>query len=473
MTKVYTAPPTIGRFMLDDSFIRGLLGPVGSGKSSGCVVEIMRRARMQQPLRKGGRRRSRWAVVRNSYRELSDTTIKTFFEWMPPNGTTRKWHSTHSTYTITDDDLDCEILFRALDRPEDVKKLLSLELTGAWINEAREMPLAILDMLQIRVGRYPPTHEEGATWSGIFMDTNPPDEDHWWYRLFEEDKPLGWKLFKQPSGIGPDAENLDGLPADYYSRAMAGKSLEWIKVYVEGQYGFIGDGKRVYPEWNDEVHQVEGPLPIIPGGHVHVGIDASGLEPAAVFLQKDAFGRWFCLRELLGEGIGALRFAEVARSFLTDNFGDSLHTAWPDPAGNARSPTDETTWVDALRGAGFNIGYVPSNIFSLRRESVGGVLQRLVDGKPGFILDSASCPQLRKGFNGGYVFKRVKVSGDERYRDEPNKNRFSHPHDALQYALLGAGENPISLSQARTTASRGKASKLQELLRSQNTGVAW
>jgi hypothetical protein len=54
-----------------------------------------------------------------------------------------------------------EWLFRALDRPNDVKKLLSLELTGGWINECREMPRSVVDMLQGRVGRYPRV----AVWS--------------------------------------------------------------------------------------------------------------------------------------------------------------------------------------------------------------------------------------------------------------------------------------------------------------------
>ena len=42
-----------------------------------------------------------------------------------------------------------------MDRPEDVKKLLSLELTGIWINEAREIPKSIVDACTMRVGRYP------------------------------------------------------------------------------------------------------------------------------------------------------------------------------------------------------------------------------------------------------------------------------------------------------------------------------
>ena len=32
------------------------------------------------------------------------------------------------------------------------------------------------------------------------------------------------------------------------------------------------------------------------------------------------------------------------------------------------------------------------------------------------------------------------VVGDERFHDKPNKNRFSHPCEAAQYMMLGAGE---------------------------------
>jgi hypothetical protein len=49
-------------FMMDDSFFRGIMGPFGSGKSTVCIMEILRRASLQQP-GKDGIRRSRWAVI--------------------------------------------------------------------------------------------------------------------------------------------------------------------------------------------------------------------------------------------------------------------------------------------------------------------------------------------------------------------------------------------------------------------------
>jgi len=69
---------------------------------------------------------------------------------------------------------------------------------------------------------------------------------------------------------------------------------------------------------------------------------------------------------------------------------------------------------------------------------VSQALNKMVDGRSGFLIDRR-CPSLIKGFEGGYQYKRMEVSG-ERYADKPDKNMYSHIHDALQYLMLGAGE---------------------------------
>ncbi len=75
-------------------------------------------------------------------------------------------------------------------------------------------------------------------------------------------------------------------------------------------------------------------------------------------------------------------------------------------------------------------------------------LNRLVNGQPGLLV-SPKCRITRKGMAGGYHYKRVQVVGDERYQDKPNKNRFSHPCEAAQYMMLGAGEGYTVVSPPR------------------------
>lgn len=239
MTRIlYKAPRTLSRFMDSDAFVRAIVGPVGSGKSSACCLELLVRA-MRQEAGPDGVRRSRWAVIRNTYPELRDTTRKTFEQWIPPG--TGKWNEQQFTFTIDRElpdgtRLHVEVLFRALDRPDDTKKLLSLELTGAYINEARQVPKSIFDVLQSRVGRYPSKLQGGPTWFGIWMDTNPWHTNHWGYKLFTEGRPEGFELYEQPGGRTPDAENVDNLPPGYYERLCLGKDAEWVGEYVDSKY---------------------------------------------------------------------------------------------------------------------------------------------------------------------------------------------------------------------------------------------
>ena len=122
--------------MKDNSFFRGVRGPVGSGKSVACCVELFRRA-LEQKENDEGIKKSRWAVIRNTNPQLRTTTIKTWLDWFPENEWGKFHWSVPYTHHIQINDLDLEVIFLALDRPEDVKKLLSLELTGIWIKRSK------------------------------------------------------------------------------------------------------------------------------------------------------------------------------------------------------------------------------------------------------------------------------------------------------------------------------------------------
>jgi hypothetical protein len=433
----YAAVPTIKRFSQSRKFIRGLMGPFGSGKSSGCVIEIIKWAR-RQPL-VNGKRRSRFAVIRNTYGELADTTIRTFFDWLPPAdfGT---WMKSEHVYVIDrlDPELHIEILFRALDRPEHVAKLLSLELTGAWINEAREVPHAIFKGLQGRVGRYPKVTEGGCTDPGIIMDTNPPDDESWWYRLFEEVKPSNCEIYRQPSGRAPDAENKPFLPANYYENLILGADADFVKVYVDGEYGYVKDGKPIYPEYIDSLHCMD--VEPVPGVKISRGWDF-GLTPACVFTQIHPDGRWLIFDELCADDLGIDTFAESVLLHVAQKYPGFAFEDWGDPAGNQRSAQsadkDEKTCFDILRGKGIQIQASEQNL-TIRLESVRKPLNTLSKGKPQLQLHSR-CKRLRKGFQGRYQYRKLKVAGaEERYHAEPDKNEYSHPHDAVQYVAVKA-----------------------------------
>ncbi len=463
-------------FMKSDVFFRGLRGPVGSGKSVCCCVEIFRRA-LEQKKAEDGKRHSRWAIIRNTNPQLKTTTIKTWLDWFPEEEWGKFLWSVPYTHHIKRADIDLEVIFLALDRPEDVKKLLSLELTGIWINEAREIPKSIIDACTMRVGRYPSMKDGGCTWTGVIADTNAPEEDHWWPIMSGEVpipdhipkdeakmlvKPDNWEFYTQPAGMtevkdqegnvndyipNESAENQNNMRKDYYPNIVRGKTKSWIDVYVMNQLGTIKDGKPVYPMFVTDTHVAKEEIPVASGVPVYIGVDF-GLTPAAVIGQK-VRGRWLILQEIVAFDMGIVRFSEVMRQEISSRYGDCEINIIGDPAGDFRAQTDESTPFQILRGCGLNARPAQSNDVSLRLESVNAPLNRMIEGASGFLVDPR-CRTLIKGFEGGYQYKRMQVSG-ERFDDKPEKNHFSHIHDALQYLMMGAGEGRNILRNVSAT----------------------
>jgi len=450
--------PTLRAFLASDAFIRGLMGPFGSGKSSACLWDIVNRGLRQKP-GPDGVRRTRWAVIRNTYRQLNDTAIKTVHQWFPPPGCGR-WRATEHEYTlnmlISPGDkvpAQIELLFRALDRPDHVRNLLSLDLTGGWCNEAREIPWAIVEALQGRVDRYPPKRDGGATWAGVILDTNPPDSDSKWFKFFEEEDHTDAvtqlaqyipgltldnyaRIFKQPSGLSPNAENTTNQSPGYWHRLAIGKSPEWKKVYVEGQYGFVVDGRPVFPEYHDSIHcpgateparapRTDPRLPIYRGWDF-------GLTPACVFSQISARGQWKVVDELVSTSMGIDRFSDQVLAHSAQYYPDSEFIDIGDPAGEARSETDERTCFDILHAKGILIeGGMQTP--TIRFESVRKPLRQMDDdGLPAFNIHPR-CSQTRKGMMGGYHFRRIQLAGVERFAEKPEKNEVSHPVEAMGY----------------------------------------
>jgi hypothetical protein len=294
----------------------------------------------------------------------------------------------------------------------------------------------------------------GCSWSGIIADTNPPDNDHWWYKLAEEVHPEGFEFFRQPGGLTDQAENRENLPENYYERQCAGKDPDWIEVYVNGNYGFVRDGKPVYPEYRDHIHTKE--FELMPGQPIYVGIDF-GLTPAATFAQKTVMGQWRIHSELVTEDMGAVRFAQCLRAAMHERYpGFAFANVTGDPAGDTRAQTDETTPFQILRAANVPASPAPTNDFIKRRESVAVALSRLIDGEPGMLVHP-QCKNLRKGMAGGYNYKRLQVSGEEKFRDVPDKNMYSHVCEAAQYMLLGAGEARTLIRRDRPANRRATA----------------
>lgn len=412
-----------------------------SGKSSACVMEIIRRASLQEP-GPDGIRRSRWAVVRNSYGQLKDTTIRTFHDWFPPK-LFGEYRVTDHMFIITRlPGIHLEILFRALDRPDQVSNLLSLEVTSAWFNESREIPRTIIEAMDARIGRFPSKRDGGPTWYGMIMDTNPPDEDSYLYKMFEKVKPDSWKMFKQPSGLSARAENTKHLPKGYYSNLAKGKDEMYKRIYIHGQYGFLVTGKPVFQSFVDNVHVVPNIIEPIKGLDVILGFDF-GLQPACAIGQIDPMGKLVILDELVSDGMGLRQFCESQLIPLLRRkyFGMSV-MGYGDPSGASRAPTDESTCFEVLHSREVGLSGVipaPTNAIMPRVSAVETFLNKMWQGEPAFLL-SPNCHFLRKALNGAYHYEKEPKSQGEEYKAMPVKNFYSHVSDALQMLCMYLSE---------------------------------
>lgn len=442
----FTPPPTIKKFMLSDAKMRVIMGPVGSGKSVGCSFEVVRRASQQKP-DQTGIRRTRFAVVRETARQLQDTTIKTFLDWFPP-GICGNFMRTTKTYFFKLGNVESEIMFRALDDADDVANLNSLELTGAWFNECRDIHPDIMDAMSKRIGRFPSKKDGGPTWYGMWGDTNPPRMDSWWYFQMEHLDPKdgvspndnGWEVFKQPSGRSAYAENIENLPEGYYD--TQGRSDEYIRTFIDGEYGHSGAGTPVFKYFNPDYHIAKSPIrPIVNGVRpVVVGMDL-GLTPAAVLGQQDARGRAIILDDLVSADMGAKRFIrEKLKPLLYERYPGCPLLVVVDPAGVQRAQTDERSVVDIIKGEGLRVIPAKTNRITARINAVDDYLMRQVDGDPAFLMDRR-CSHLKAALMGGYRYKK----NDQ---DSIEKNEHSHVAEALQYLMLhiaAVGDGAASL----------------------------
>lgn len=444
----YVPPPTGVKFMRSDAPVRMIMGPVGSGKSTVCLMEIFRRC-SEMPKCKDGFRRSRWAVIRNTRQQLRLTVVKTWFQWFP-DGVCGRWRESDMTYMLEIGEIRAEILFLALDTPDDQRKLLSLELTGAFVNETREVHPEIITALRSRMPRYPSRAQlpQGARyWSGLIMDTNPPNMDSWLHDQFEDVRPEGWELFRQPSGLAANAENKENLGDTYYEDMMSGATEDWIRVHVHGEYGRSMLGKAVYERsFNYDFHVSPEPLtPIAFNRHpVIIGMDF-GRTPAAVFKQRDARSRILTLDAVYVENIGLENFVNLhVKPILSSRFPSNRVMVVGDPAGWAKSQLSEENVADVLKRCSLPCRPAPTNDPEKRIEAVERSLSQQVDGKAMAVFAPASTSPgmkyLLQAMNGGYKYKR-KTDGS--YEVAPAKDKYSHVSDADQYATLGidfAGE---------------------------------
>lgn len=455
----YQPYPTLIKLHESDATYKVVMGPYGSGKSSGMMAEIVLRA-CAMPKDSDGIRYAKWAIIRNTYGDLLRTSYQTWLKWFGALGKVNKRKDPHieinHVFNDGEGEIHLDVIFLALSSEDSISKLQSLEVTGAYINEMWEVVRVVFDHLKARIHRYPALNESQPDYpSFIIADTNPPKEGSWIQKTFPSEECEGHIMFRQPPGLisdgpgewidNPDAENVGrdkngrqlGQASDYYSNFARGQTEEFIKVYCLGEYGTVLSGKKVFPEYNDDLHSKSG-LVYDNTRPIYMGWDF-GLTPTCVILQEQIGGQIVVLDCLTTDRSGLEQFLDnIYVPFMARHYPNAIIAeAKGDPAGSAAQQANFVSNFDIFKKYGMMVEPSSTNILKPRLEVVRNYLRRLVDaGQPAIVFRREGCEPIIDGFRGGYHYKKINLLGEEIYREEPNKNEYSHPQDALQYILL-------------------------------------
>lgn len=465
----YKAPPAVAKFIQCEASESWIVGPVGSGKTVGGMMKILYHASRQAP-NKEGIRKTRFAVIRDTYENLKATTLKSFLDWFE-DGKAGTWMSSAKTFYLKMGDVESEIIWLGLDDQKDVARLLSLELTGAFLDEFVFIGESILEAAASRVGRYPSMKDGGPTWYGIWGSTNPGTVDDFWFRYLYDVIPNDpirsqeVKLFQQPGARTPQAENTENLHPDYYPKLIRTKSQEWIRQFLDVTWMPSKGGKPVFPMFSQNIHVSSYNLIPSPSYPLLVGYDPGISYMGLCFAQYDHLNHrvMFYNPDKILEDMGAERLVkDVVKPLLRTTFTNVANRVlWcMDPAARNRSAGDERSAYQIIK-QDYQCTFDMDNSIRTRLDAVDAFLGRNTSQGPALVIDPR-CKDMIDGFSHGYHYK---VAKNGTKSDAPEKNRYSHLMDSVQYVCQNAGKSLTAIQRSSGSTSSGYTGPTKNIYR--------
>lgn len=454
----YTAPGPVALSMLRDreNVVRFLHGPIGSGKTNVNFFDKLTLASEMPKCTRGqyaGHRLHRHLEVRDTYANLWGTTIKSWWGWFGPDighwtgGENRK--ATHQLSFETPDGslIHFEIIFQAIQDQDVDAALRGIEFTTANMGEADQQSPDVLPYLIGRAlqQRFPPMRffEPGTSYyTGVTGDLNPADPENWIYDVFEEKRPSGHKMYRQPSGRSPQGENRAAISRETYEKMAQTNAhrKDWVRRMVDGLKGHSRDGEPVYEEYDDTIHcDDEADLEPIPGLPLRLGFDQGVRGPAMIVAQWTPRGQLRILDEYCPGRIGPTGFGRGCKLLLDTRYrGFRIERATGDMKGFDGSDEehgDKSMFQTVMAVMDIVIFPAETNELQPRQDGVRQLLRYMIGPREPALLLSRRAKMLRKGFNSHYRYKKRR-GVDAGTDPKPEKNEYSNPHDGLQYLVM-------------------------------------
>lgn len=383
-------------------------------------------------------------ILRDTYRNLEDTTLKTWFEWFPDKIMGRKSQSNPVNFMLrTPDGREHEVLFRHGQNASEASNFLSSdfgfigleEIAPAFTPTGEVSPGIAEEVFDMAIGRL---CQKGIEDPEMALTSNPPPFHHWGSKRIIDLTPerlaeMNWAHF-----WFPPEENKQHLREGFYEELLKVWPIDMINRFVKGERVAIYPGLPIFAKAFSQTLHVKENLKPIPGLPLTLCVDSSGLAPAALFTQVDHKGRWLWLKELQGgyvdgklvEQIGAKRFAAMCKVIAGELFpGFKFKVGYGDPYSlEAKSDKNEKSWAQYFASEGFRLVPGIKTIVD-RIEGIEERLTTLIEGQPGLLISKSGCPLAIQALSGGYRWG-VDPSASRITGREPVKDIFSHVIDA-------------------------------------------
>lgn len=456
-----SAGPVSDAFILNTNGISVICGPVGSGKTIASVKKGLVEAQRIFP-GADGVRNYKLGCVTQKYDNQWKATIPSHWKIFRKDLAGSTWSGAsprQAQHILRFEDGFGEIRmikdFFSFGEEANEEDLRGLEYTDIELVEIDTLPHKLLVGLGRAVGREPPqevTKRTGRRWGAL----NAPTTQNWCYKFFWEEERPPYKLFMQPGGMDPGAENLEAHGGrGYYEQIIAENWNDqyYVRRMVHAIPGPIRATNMVYDKFNEMQQLAKATLIPDPALPVLVGIDG-GFTPAVVYAQEMPDAQFRVYAEIAMERAGMEELAKAMLALEAWRFPGCEFRDVCDPAmvaGEDKVPEGEIQQIS--RGSdrqrlskllGRKVQLAQSNDVGRRHDAVRA---KIGDGGSGYLLDP-SCKGLIRGKRETYQFRTVQGTNDI----SSVKPTFdTHVADAEQYAAMECG----------TDAARRRRSDLQ------------
>ncbi len=488
----YYAGPQAMAYELDFSHREiDLDGPTGGGKTFASARKCLNATLKQKPSTIDGVRRAKIVVVCPSYQIMEDTVVASFKKVHRTEGRGCNWQGSPRRQQTFDfkgalsngAKIDMKVDFRAVTDLDYDTFFRGLECTGFWTPEADTvLNREIRGYFANRFGREYLQHVadgEQLAWFGRFGDSNVPFIGTYFHDLHylkldrKEQEDLirsgGAICYHQPPGYDP--ESPDGWPRDPSAISEAnptGITAEnWFMLMRKDPEAYKTQARDMEDEAMVRRLLMCQPMPQRFGLPVHdafdanyhctsmrltperdkrviVGIDGTGLCPAAVFYQRLFNGQWRAFKEFapLTHQYDSVDFGHHIKRILEDDFGGAPGGVIGcfDPASLKRAQHDKRfeEWQIIQRAAGIPMIPAPTNEHNARKTALDRLLKdepRVIGSKrePTLLISRDGCPNFIRGLAGGYSYKKRK---DKLSPEIDKDNPLTNVVEAGQYAPL-------------------------------------